>query len=688
MGKKGGGFFDNPFGGFFDFDGDGKESLDEQFIGFNIVNGDSSGSGTNSFTSSSRSSHDDWRLYCEDGSEYGIDPDDYSSEQEYDDALEEAKHGWRNTCEDGSEYGVDPMDYETEDEYEDALNEEKHAWRDTCEDGSEYGVDPEDFDTEDEYQDELNLAKYSWRLECSDGLKYGIDVDDYETREEYEAALEAAKAEAADKEADDEEAEVRPEDYPNKRKYNAAVELDTLKYGIVAYNDPTQRDRDYELYDFILNHPEITASNYVTVDRDFLFGQAIKDHFTLPFPIEDEDERQEVYLDELLVDIARKDPHLALQAWEWCADTLFPYRQYTAFQEIIPTSLLKNIEKFPNECVEELIEHIEKDTKWMQVLAFGCDDEPSGYAELTVRLLQKNSTATAKAMLEQYIALDTTKPKNVGRLFSIAIEDCKNHEEVETMELLAEHLFPIIKNIPLLERKWPEYQQEIEEYIDYVETHGEKYKYSRKYAWRVAYKDDPPLGIDPLDYETRKGYLDAVEKKKYEWRRWYSSEEKEYGILTADFETEKEYLAAVEEARQQREAEKEKQRASEREKLLAAQRERHDQWVQKQREREQEKKQAAKSITISQDTDKTVYLFYGVKFPYSSTLYYYRSNDDTLDIGDKVIVRAGTNDKDIVAEIYTVEKHRRATAPYPVDKARFIIGRADMAGNATDSHTD
>lgn len=89
-----------------------------------------------------------WRNYCEDGSSYGIHPCDYETADEYFDALDEAKrcgldisksppantedfndnHGaitkkyiWRKYCEDGSEYGVDPMNYETADDYEEAL---------------------------------------------------------------------------------------------------------------------------------------------------------------------------------------------------------------------------------------------------------------------------------------------------------------------------------------------------------------------------------------------------------------------------------------------------------------------------------------------------------------------------------------------------------------------------------------
>lgn len=39
------------------------------------------------------------------------------------DAVEEAKYEWREYCENGWEYDLDPMDFETEEEYQDALEE-------------------------------------------------------------------------------------------------------------------------------------------------------------------------------------------------------------------------------------------------------------------------------------------------------------------------------------------------------------------------------------------------------------------------------------------------------------------------------------------------------------------------------------------------------------------------------------
>lgn len=95
------------------------------------------------------------------------------------------KYAWRLNCEDGSEYGISPEDYETRDEYHEALHQEKNAWRDYCEDGSEYGIDPEDYETEDEYQDALDEAK--------EGSESSVDCDD-----EVEPNFSVAKDEEAE----------------------------------------------------------------------------------------------------------------------------------------------------------------------------------------------------------------------------------------------------------------------------------------------------------------------------------------------------------------------------------------------------------------------------------------------------------------------------------------------------------
>lgn len=91
-------------------------------------------------------------------------------------APKDNKYAWRLNCEDGSEYGISPEDYETRDEYHEALHREKYAWRDYCDDGRAYGVNPEDYETEEEYEDALENAKSSNSDLISEGFE---DEEDF-----------------------------------------------------------------------------------------------------------------------------------------------------------------------------------------------------------------------------------------------------------------------------------------------------------------------------------------------------------------------------------------------------------------------------------------------------------------------------------------------------------------------------
>lgn len=73
-------------------------------------------------------------------------------------------------------------------------------------------------------------------------------------------------------------------------------------------------------------------------------------------------------------------------------------------------------------------------------------------------------------------------------------------------------------------------------------------------------------------------------------------------------------------------------------------------------------------------TDKTVYTFCGVRFPGRKRVYYYRTDDETLSVGDQVLVPG--RDGPTEAEVVSIEKHRRDTAPYPVDRAKFVVEKA------------
>lgn len=71
-------------------------------------------------------SDEDWKLFCEDGLEYGLDPDDYETEEEYNEAVDSyvarrEQYVWRKIYRRQNTYGLNIYEYETEREFLQAL---------------------------------------------------------------------------------------------------------------------------------------------------------------------------------------------------------------------------------------------------------------------------------------------------------------------------------------------------------------------------------------------------------------------------------------------------------------------------------------------------------------------------------------------------------------------------------------
>ena len=201
------------FGGLFDFNGDRKTTWDEEFLAFKIFeectkeeNDSDSDFDSDLFDDTDNSDKYEWRIFCEDGTEYGVYPEDYETEEEYADALDEAKYGWRDNCESFLDTGVDPEDYETEEEYEEALAEERERIS-----NAEITID--------------------FSVECP-----ALDKLD----------------------------KIREEDYPNKRRYNAVY---TLANELVFYSDSDyEKDLKARCRFIIDNADTIPAADYLSHD--------------------------------------------------------------------------------------------------------------------------------------------------------------------------------------------------------------------------------------------------------------------------------------------------------------------------------------------------------------------------------------------------------------------------------------
>ncbi len=369
-------FWDNPFGGFFDINGDGKEDLGEQWLAY---------------------------MMFEDITK----ADDDDSDPIFEDDL---YHSWRLFCQDGSQYGINPENYETEVEYLEALDSARSI-------GAEYS--PMTVATDDS-EDEDDLVKES--------------------------------------------------DYPNKRQYMAAA---ALAEHHVIYLDKEKERKDKNRCRFILEQShKVIAANYLTADGDFLFSQAIKDHFQLPITLPDEDETSEISLGDILQKLQKKDVALTLKVWEWCMEQFLPYGDYTFYgREAMTNGLLDELDGFPDKFRKAFREHLNQHADFRAKLVREADEMPDSLGELIVNMIRDGYTEAAKAMFDDGLYRSQGKWKLVNQLMWNVIFYAMDGEEIETIEFVEQAILTklqqfsdvkILDKIQGWQQKIAEYKQEIE----------------------------------------------------------------------------------------------------------------------------------------------------------------------------------------------------------------------------------
>ena len=286
------GLFDSkkrPFDGMLDLNRDGKIDLGERWISHNIFE---------------ECTKDKWReKRHSDAINYGLDPKDYKTEKDFDEAIEDIQYEsdlyFDTDVEDESD--IDDEDYD-EEEYEDEDYEDEDYEDEDYEDEDYEDEDYEDEDYEDEeYEEEYSEDEY----------------DDGGQRITIELLLGIAEDES-----EEDAQEIKEEDYPNRRRYLAAKALLNDPWILDETDEYGQRKK--AACEFILEQADsIIAANYFSHESGFIYAQAIKDHFQLPCALPDEDEWQEMSPDEIFCKLAKRDIPLTLQIWNWCVEMFF-----------------------------------------------------------------------------------------------------------------------------------------------------------------------------------------------------------------------------------------------------------------------------------------------------------------------------------------------------------------------------
>ena len=599
------GFFDDifgqPFGGMFDMNGDGKTDLSEQWLGFMVIN-ECMKEEKESYSDSALSLNDDfWELDCEDGLEYGLSPYDFSSKIEYDIALATAK---------SKEF------------------ERKNNWRNYCEDGLDYGVDSDDFDNEDEYNEALKATKgitATYNYETESGITIPVNLS---------FKIVKPGQEFLDR--------IKEEDYSNKRQYDAAYYLCELQHDVGYVSCNSCKEDEIEKCNLILSG-ETVATKYLTIFDGFLYVQAVKEHFGLPMIIEDEDENVLHDFNEIFMQVAEESPQLAVDIWAWVVKEFGPYKKYMINEWTIYNSILTATDDYPDEFLPLVIKRLGEDIAFCNELITNNPQYPYGMSAFIVKALELDWIKEAQIIFTAVAMNLHAKVKDMENLINSIIMDCSNWEELETMEKFKNSILPIIKkmNSKRIQRLYPKFENDVNEYIRGVEATDEKYQYVRRFEWRIKYKDNFIFGVDPLDYQTEEDYIKAVAIKKQAWMKTHA-EASFYGIDLELFDSEEEY---------QNELQKIKQ----------------IQCV------DCSKVQVRENLSDFEKLDNTVYKFCSVSFQEGTSLYTYLYENEELKIGDVVIVPVGTKNREANAKVVSLSQHTRLTAPIVIENAKKII---------------
>lgn len=558
------------------------------------------------------------------------------------------------------------FDYSDDLPYSSSVDNE-YEWRDTCEDGSDYDIFPENYETEDEYLEALEEAQNTFdntAEQTSSSIAEGITIPISLNFTVECPALDRLDA-------------IKESDYPNKRLYEAACKKVKLETGLIICTDKDNKNNELAQCNFVLdNYKTIPAANYLSVEfGEFLYAQAVKENFNLPKSVDipDEDVEMKTSFEEVFRRVYEFDKTLAFKIWKWCLQTFTPYKEYSSYGEtFITREIIENAYMFEDGFIKEVAECIIKDVEFGKLLMENSPQVDSDYSGIFYAILQNNQVYLAKELFSICINKKMDDDYYISFISGI-IAECSNYDELETMELFKDALLPMVKNSSnkRVQKNISSWENEILEYIEYLEDNNEKYKLIRKNAWRKGRLDEGlKYDFNVFDYTSEAEYLEDLEEKKYYWRKEYDKQDT-YGVNPKDYEDEVSFVKAMEKICDENDIKYENE-YQDTLKFLTNPNRRKPPLPKKKNNPTTDAEEIQKLLD-----DKSIYTYCAVMFPSALHPYHYKTDDETIQIGDKVIVPVGTNNEERMGTVVSIEKHLRVSVPYPVEKTKSIIRKCE-----------
>ena len=538
--------------------------------------------------------------------------------------------------------------------YDKTPAEDVKDWQITAE-LNDYGISPFDYDTEEEYLEAVAEAE----ADAEEDEEFVPPIVEIPIKIALDFAVEIPALDRLDA--------IKECDFPNKRMYEAACEKVKLETGLILGLDEKTKEHNIRQCDFILEyHDKYIAAKYLSIQLgEFLYAQAVKENFDLPFNIPDEDEQMVTPVDDLFRQIHKKCKKQLFPIWKWLIENFVPYMDYSSDNGYsLSTGVIANGSYIDDKFISEFANYITENKFFGKVIMELSPSLDNEYGTLFAHLLKNKHFDLVKEMFKICANKDIDSAHICGVIYGF-MEACSNYNELETMELFEQHIFPIIKVIdkPDIQDNISAWEDEIKEYYNYCEDNCEQYQFTRKNAWRKQHKKEAEkLGLNVLYYDSEEEYLQDYNAEKYSWRDSYTTDDT-YGLNPSDFESEDALNKAI-----SKKIEQEEKQAAKEYKLA-------EETTSTIRTQAQSRQNTSYSEDMKRFEDDTIYTFIGVLFPYTSHHYHYLTDDDSITIGDYVVVPVGVDNKESVAKVVSVEKHLRISAPFPVEKTKKIISK-------------
>ena len=321
------------------------------------------------------------------------------------------------------EYGIDPDDYITRAEYEEAVFEAKYGWRENAEDGWDYSLDPEDFENEEEYLEALESAiekeeNSSDKMEINIPIKISLEWSTCDDNKKNEKEKHRSGIEIRRKMAEE------------------FLELVQNK----GYNDAKKLER----CKFIVDCGK-KAAKYLTPEGMFLYAQAIKDKFNIHFDIEEEIDSVKLPFSTFLLKMARHDMYQSINIWQWCLHTFMPYIKYAENGSCLNSYILEHLSDFPNRFPKFIVSHMDSNPNFVKYLLSQID-LVTNVDLLIETALEQGYIKTAKAIIECVMSSPNTDTYDIENLTSKCIDRLRCRDDLEPMELFRERLYPNVLN--------------------------------------------------------------------------------------------------------------------------------------------------------------------------------------------------------------------------------------------------